>query len=173
MLAENPTTTAYDVNTGETIFSRKCLSGEVVPSPACASGTVIVANDSAQLSAISLASGRVVWRQRGLSARHRQSAGHRGSCFDGRRVRHRGAAMTFARDDNYGTTSLTSRCILHRYLRAVTSMRWTVAARCMSWGASREFVRVGDPKLGEESVATPAFCRRCHVHPRKGKTCTV
>ena len=61
VLAENPTATAYDVSTGEVILSAKCLSGEVTPSPAYANGTIIVANERAKLSAISLASGRVAW----------------------------------------------------------------------------------------------------------------
>jgi len=49
------------VNTGDVILSRKCLSGEVTPSPAYAGGTIIVANERARLSAISLASGAVAW----------------------------------------------------------------------------------------------------------------
>jgi len=61
VLAENPTATAYDVSTGAVILSAKCLSGEVAPSPAYAGGTIIVANERAKLSAISLASGRVAW----------------------------------------------------------------------------------------------------------------
>ena len=61
VLAENPTAAAYDVDTGEVILSRKCLSGEVTPSPAYARDTVIVANESAKLSAISLASGETAW----------------------------------------------------------------------------------------------------------------
>ncbi len=61
VLAENPTATAYDVNTGEVIVSTKCLGGEVAPSPAYAKGTLIVANEQAELSAISLATGTVAW----------------------------------------------------------------------------------------------------------------
>ena len=61
VLAENPTATAYDVNTGEVVLSTKCLDGEVTPSPAYARGTLIVANERAKLSAISLASGKVAW----------------------------------------------------------------------------------------------------------------
>ena len=61
VLAENPTATAYDVNTGAVVVSAKCLAGEVTPSPAFAGNTMIVANDGAKLSAISLASGRITW----------------------------------------------------------------------------------------------------------------
>ncbi len=62
VLAENPTATAYDVNTGAVVLSSECLGGEVAPSPAYAKGTMIVANEYAELTAISLASGAVVWR---------------------------------------------------------------------------------------------------------------
>lgn len=61
VLAENPTATAYDVNTGEAILSTECLGGEVAPSPAYAGDTLIVANEQAELSAISLATGKIAW----------------------------------------------------------------------------------------------------------------
>lgn len=61
VLAENPTASAYDVSSGELVVSAKCLTGDVAPSPAYAGGNIIVANDQANLSAISLASGAIAW----------------------------------------------------------------------------------------------------------------
>lgn len=61
VLAENPTVSAYEVNTGQVRLSAKCLGGEVAPSPAFAKDTIIVANEYARLSAVSLAAGKVVW----------------------------------------------------------------------------------------------------------------
>jgi outer membrane protein assembly factor BamB len=156
VLAENPTATAYDVNTGAVVLSTECLGGEVTPSPAYASGTMIVANEQAQLSAISLASGTVAWSGEDdlpnvasplATEDFVVTAGSSGTvnCYclgTGRKLWSHEfdelfypspilAAGRIYAMDNGGT--------MHVFL------------------ASKEFVSVAESQLGEESLATPAF----------------
>jgi len=156
VLAENPTAAAYDVNTGEVIFSRKCLSGEVAPSPAYARGTIIVANESAKLSAISLASGRVAWSDEDylpdvaspLATEDfvfTADASGIVNCYDigtGRRL------WTQEFDDSFYPSPILAAGRIYAMDNGGTMHVFR---------ASREFVRVGEARLGEESVATPAF----------------
>jgi len=156
VLAENPTASAYDVNTGAVVFSTECLEGEVAPSPAYARGTMIVANEHAKLSAISLASGTVAWSgQDDLP----------------------NVASPLATEDFVFTTD--SFGVVNCYAIGTGRKLWThefdesfypspiLAAGhiyAMDNGgtmhvfrASKAFVPVADSELGEESVATPAF----------------
>jgi outer membrane protein assembly factor BamB len=156
VLAENPTATAYDVNTGEVVLSTKCLGGEVAPSPAYARGTIIVANENAALSAISLASGTVAWSGEDDLPN---------------------VASPLATEDFVFTAN--SSGVVNCYEIGTGQKLWThefddsfypspilAAGRIYAldnggamhvFAASDEFVSVADSKLGEESVATPAF----------------
>lgn len=156
VLAENPTASAYEVNTGAVVLSTKCLDGEVAPSPAYARGTVIVANERARLSAISLASGTVTWRgEDDLPS----------------------VASPLATEDFVVTAD--SYGVVNCYDIGTGQKKWTREfdesfypspiladgrVYAMDNGgtmhvfrASKEFVSVADSRLGEESVATPAF----------------
>jgi len=156
VLAENPTATAYDVNTGKVILSTKCLGGEVTPSPAYAKGTVIVANEQAKISAISLASGTVVWSgEDDLPS----------------------VASPLATDDFVFTADAYG--LVNCYWLGTGRKLWThefdesfypspvLAAGCIYamdnggtmhvFRAAQEFDSVAESKLGEESLATPAF----------------
>jgi outer membrane protein assembly factor BamB len=156
VLAENPTASAYDVNTGAVVFSTKCLSGEVTPSPAYANGTLIVANEQARLSAISLASGTVAWS----GEDHLPNV-----------------ASPLAAEDFVLTTD--SYGVANCYCLGTGRKQWTrefdesfypspilAAGRIYAmdnggtmhvFQASEEFVGLADSRLGEESVATPAL----------------
>jgi outer membrane protein assembly factor BamB len=156
LLAENPTATAYDVNTGAVIHSTKCLDGEVTPSPAYARGTLIVANDRAKLSAISLASGKVLWSGEDDLP---------------------DVSSPLATDDFVLTTD--SNGMVNCYTIGTGQKLWThefdqsfypspilAAGRIYAldnagtlhvFQASKSFVSLADSPLGEESVATPAF----------------
>ncbi len=156
VLAENPTATAYDVNTGDVILSAKCLGGEVAPSPAYARNTVIVANEQAKLSAISLATGTVAWSGEDDLP---------------------DVASPLATEDFVFTTD--SSGVVNCYAIGTGRKLWThefdqsfypspilAAGRIYAmdkggtmhvFRASKAFVSVADAKLGEESVATPAF----------------
>jgi outer membrane protein assembly factor BamB len=156
VLAENPTATAYDVNTGEVILSTKCLGGEVTPSPAYAGGTIIVANEQANLSAISLATGKVAWSGEDDLPN---------------------VASPLATEDFVFTAD--SSGLVNCYATGTGQKLWThefddsfypspilAAGRVYAmdnagtlhvFPASKTFVSVADSKLGEESVATPAF----------------
>ena len=156
VLAENPTATAYDVNTGSVILSAKCLSGEVTPSPAYASGTIIVANERAKLSAISLASGTVAWSSEDdlpsvasplATEDFVVTADSSGmvNCYDigtGRKL------WTHEFDESFYPSPILAAGRIYAMNNAGTMHVFR---------ASKAFVSVADAKLGEESVATPAF----------------
>ena len=156
VLAENPTATAYDVNTGAVILSAKCLSGEVAPSPAYASGTMIVANERAKLSAISLASGTVAWSGEDdlpnvasplATEDFVVTADSSGmvNCYDigtGRKL------WTHEFDESFYPSPILAAGRIYAMDNAGTMHVFR---------ASKAFVSVADAKLGEESVATPAF----------------
>ena len=156
VLAENPTATAYDVNTGAAVLSTECLDGEVTPSPACARGTMVVANEYAKLSAISLATGKIAWSGEDDLP---------------------GVASPLATEDFVFTTD--SYGVVNCYDIGTGQKLWThefdesfypspilAAGRIYAmdnsgtmhvFRASKTFVPVADSKLGEESMATPAF----------------
>jgi outer membrane protein assembly factor BamB len=156
VLAENPMATAYDVNTGEVVLSMKCLDGEVTPSPAYAKGTLIVANERAKLSAISLASGKVAWSGEDDLPN---------------------VASPLATEDFVLTADPSG--VVNCYDIGTGRKHWThefdasfypspilAAGRIYAldnggtlhvFRAAQEFVSLADSKLGEESVATPAF----------------
>lgn len=156
LLAENPTASAYDVNTGEVILSRKCLCGDVTPSPAYASDTFVVANESARLSAISLVSGEAAWS-------------HEDDIPD--------VASPLATDD-FVVTAASSGFITcydmgsgqklwsHEVDESFYPSPILAAGRIYAmdnggtlhvFGASRKFALIGEARLDEESLATPAF----------------
>ena len=156
VLAENPTVSAYDVNTGAVVRSTKCLGGEVAPSPAYARGTVIAANEHARLSAISLASGTVAWRGEDdlpnvasplATEDFVLTADSSGvvNCYDigtGRKL------WTHEFDESF----YPSPILVAGHIYAMDN-----GGTMHVFRASKAFVSVADSKLGEESVATPAF----------------
>jgi outer membrane protein assembly factor BamB len=156
VLAENPTATAYDVNSGEVILSAKCLSGEVTPSPAYANGTMIVANQRARLSAISLASGKIAWSGEDdlpdvasplATERFVVTADSSGvvNCYDigtGRKL------WTHEFDESFYPSPI---------LAAGRVYAMNNAGTMHVFRASKTFAPLAAAKLGEESVATPAF----------------
>lgn len=156
VLAENPTATAYDVNSGEVILSTKCLGGEVTPSPAYAKGIMIVANEQAKLSAISLASGALAWSGED----------------DLPNVASPLAVEDFVlTTDSYGVVNCyclgTGRKLwTHEFDESFYPSPIFAAGRVYAmdnggtmhiFQASKAFVPVADARLGEASLATPAF----------------
>ena len=156
VLAENPTATAYDLNTGAVILSTKCLSGEVAPSPAYAGGAIIVANERASLSAISLASGKLAWSGEDdlpnvaspLATKDfvitADSSGVV-NCYDlgtGRKL------WTHEFEESFYPSPILAAGNVY-----AMDNRGTMHV----FRASKTFVPVADAKLGEESLATPAF----------------
>jgi outer membrane protein assembly factor BamB len=156
LLAENPTATAYDVNTGAVVFSTECLEGEVAPSPAYASGTIIVANEHAKLSAISLASGAVAWSAEDdlpnvasplATEEFVFTANAYGmvNCYDiatGRKL------WTHEFDESFYPSPIVAAGRIYAMDNGGTMHVFR---------ASKTFVSVADSKLGEQSLATPAF----------------
>jgi len=156
VLTENPTATAYDVNTGAVIWSTECLSGEVAPSPACASGTVIVANERARLSALSAEGGTVAWSGEDdlpnvasplATAEFVFTGDAYGmvNCYDIRTGR---KLWTHEFDESF----YPSPVLAAGHIYALDN-----AGTMHVFRASNTFVSVADSELGEESLATPAF----------------
>jgi outer membrane protein assembly factor BamB len=156
VLAENPTVSAYNVNTGAVILSTKCLSGEVAPSPAYARDTIIVANERANLSALSAASGTVTWSGEDdlpnvasplATEDFVVTADSSGivNCYDiltGRKL------WTHEFDESFYPSPILAAGRIYAMDNGGTMHVFR---------ASREFISLADAKLGEESVATPAF----------------
>jgi len=156
VLAENPTASAYDVHTGAVVCSTKCLGGEVAPSPAYARGTIIVANEHARLSAVSLASGTVAWSGEDdlpnvasplATEDFVFTANSSGvvSCYaigTGRKL------WTHEFDDSFYPSPILAAGRIYAMDNGGTMHVFR---------ASKAFVSIADSKLGEESVATPAF----------------
>ncbi|NLF71464.1 MAG: PQQ-binding-like beta-propeller repeat protein [Candidatus Anammoximicrobium sp.] len=156
VLAENPTATAYDVNTGAVRLSTECLSGEVAPSPAYAGGTIVVANERAQLSAISVATGTLAWRGEDdlpdvaspLATRDFVlTADSYGmvNCYD---IRSGRKLWTREFDESFYPSPVFAAGRVYALDNAGTMHVFQ---------ASPTFVSVAESKLGEESRATPAF----------------
>jgi outer membrane protein assembly factor BamB len=156
VLAENPTASAYDVSTGAVVVSAKCLSGEVTPSPAYARGNIVVANERAKLSAISLASGRIAWSGEDdlpnvasplATEDFVVTADSSGivNCYDmgtGRKL------WTHEFDQSFYPSPILAAGRIYAMDNAGTMHVFR---------AAKAFVSVADSKLGEESLATPAF----------------
>jgi outer membrane protein assembly factor BamB len=156
VLAENPTASAYDVNTGEVLLSKKCLSGEVTPSPAFASGMILVANEGAKLSALSLASGSVAWSAEDdlpnvaspvADADLVVTADAAGvvNCYDlgtGRKL------WTHESDESFYPSPILAAGRIYALDNAGT---------LHVFQAAKTLAAVAQSKLGEESMATPAF----------------
>jgi len=156
VLAENPTATAYDVNTGAVVLSTECLEGEVAPSPAYARGTIIVANEHAKLSAISLAAGTVAWSGEDDLPNVASPLATEDfvfttdsfgvvNCYDigtGRKL------WTHEFDESFYPSPILAAGHIYAMDNGGTMHVFR---------ASKSFVSVADSKLGEESLATPAF----------------
>ncbi len=156
VLAENPTASAYDASTGEVVISTKCLGGQVAPSPAYAKGTVLVANDQAKLSAISLASGAVTWSGEDdlpdvaspLATEDlvfTASSSGVVNCYElgtGRKL------WTHEFDESFYPSPILAEGRVYAVDNGGTMHVFR---------ASKSFQPVADSRLGEESVATPAF----------------
>jgi outer membrane protein assembly factor BamB len=137
-------------------LSTKCLSGEVPPAPAYARGTIIVANESAKLSAISLASGTVAWSDEDdlpdvasplATEDFVVTADSSGivNCYDigtGRKL----WAHEF--DESFYPSPILAAGRIYAMDKGGTMHVFR---------ASKAFVPLADARLGEESVATPAF----------------
>ncbi len=57
----NPNVTGHAINDGRVLWTARCMSGEVGPSPAFANNTVIAANEHARMVAINPTSGQILW----------------------------------------------------------------------------------------------------------------
>lgn len=156
VLAENPTTTAYDVSTGSVVLSAKCLAGEVAPSPAYANNTIIVANEGAKLSAISLTSGTVAWSGEDdlpdvaspLATQEfvvTASSSGMVNCYD---VGTGAKLWSHEFDESFYPSPILAGGRIYAMDNAGTMHVFR---------ASRTFAPIADSALGEESVATPAF----------------
>ena len=156
LLAENPTAGAYDVNTGEMIVSHKCLTGEVTPSPAYARGIMLVANDGADLSAISLASGTLAWSGEDDLPDVSSPLATEDFVFTASSA---GVVTCYALDSGqklwdheFDESFYPSPVIADGRIYAMDNSGTLHVFR-----AAKTFELIADSNLGEESLATPAF----------------
>ncbi len=64
ILLGNPDLSAYDIETGKQLWSTKCMSGEVGPSPTSGGGKIFAANEHAKMVAVNASNGNQVWESR-------------------------------------------------------------------------------------------------------------
>lgn len=62
ILLANPDLSAYDIDTGQQLWSVNCMSGEVGPSPAYGGGLVYAANEYARMVGVNPKTGEQVWQ---------------------------------------------------------------------------------------------------------------
>ena len=162
ILASEEDVDAYDPATGALLWSEACLYGEVGPSPAFGDGLVLVANDNASASALSLkleegdTGGRVLWEwddampdvSSPLAADGRfyicTSAGEI-ACLDA--ASGELAWLKEFDDGFYASPILVGDSVY------VLDMRGTM----MIFRTGPKYELIASPKLGETTVATPAF----------------
>jgi outer membrane protein assembly factor BamB len=64
ILLSNPDFNGYDISNGKLLWSVKCMSGEVGPSPAFGNGLVYAANEYANMVAVNPITGKEIWQNR-------------------------------------------------------------------------------------------------------------
>ena len=64
ILLGNPDLSAYDIETGKQLWSTKCMSGEVGPSPTSGGGKIFAANEHAKMVAVNASTGKLAWESR-------------------------------------------------------------------------------------------------------------
>lgn len=64
ILLGNPDLAAYDIETGKQLWSVKCMSGEVGPSPTFGGGKIFAANEHAKMVAVNASNGNQLWESR-------------------------------------------------------------------------------------------------------------
>ena len=172
ILAGAPMVAAYDVLTGDEVWSRDVLSGEVGSSPAYAAGRVFAANQYARAAALDAVSGDLIWSSDELELPD--------------------AGSPVATDrflflpTSYGTFSCVNaadgaRIWEHTFdaggyaspLLAAGRIYWLTEPGVMQiFKASDTFEQIAEPKLGEGSVCTPALVgRRLYIRGVKHLFC--
>ncbi len=156
ILNANPYIASYDPETGRELWSVECMMGEVGPSPAYAGGTVFAVNQYALLAAIDVRTREIVWEAYDDLPDAASPVAVHGylflptsygivSCLDAKT-----GEVYWTHDFGEGSYS-SPICAGDRIYLMDKSGTMHI------FKADDEYVSMGDPELGEESWATPAF----------------
>jgi outer membrane protein assembly factor BamB len=159
VLVDNEKATSYDPRSGSPLWSHNCMYGEVGPSPAYAAGVVYVTTETSPVAAIKTVdddSSKILWRWDGDLPNTASPVATDSFVF----FATAGGTVSCVSTDS-GKTVWTHDFEEGFYSSPVVSgsrvflMDRTGAMRIFeAFGIYRE---IGSPKLGEPSVATPAF----------------
>jgi len=156
ILNANPIVAAYNPANGEQLFSVDCMMGEVAPSPAYSAGFVFAANQYASLVCINPDTKEVVWEfyddLPNVSSplameKYVFLATSYGVivCLDAKK-----GDVLWTKEFEYGFYSSPILVGNKVYLLDRKGKMYI-------FNASNEFILVGSPELGEDTVSTPAF----------------
>ena len=156
VLSSAPIVAGYDAETGKELWTNECMMGEVGPSPAFGEGLVFATNEYARLIAINPANGQTVWEDDEYMPEVSSPVVSDGLLF---------IATTYGvfvcYDAKTGekyweqefNESFYSSPVVADGKVFISDM--TGATHIME--VSKEAKVLGQPKLGEKIVATPAF----------------
>jgi outer membrane protein assembly factor BamB len=172
ILAAEPYVASYNPATGEELWKLDCISGEVGPSPAYANGIVFSVNDYSKLAAIQLGDQpKVLWENTDfLSDVPSPVATDKYlilSTSYGTAVCYDAQSGKKYWDKEFNNAVYSSPIIAEGkvYLLDRTGVMHI-------FKADKEFVSVGEPKLGEKSDCTPAFSNgRIYIRGEKNLYC--
>lgn len=156
VLNANPLVAAYDLYTGKELWTQEIMMGEVAPSCTSGCGLIFAANQFASLVALDAASGEIKWEY------YDDLPNVSSPCATD--------SYVFL-PTNYGVVTtldcLTGEVLwIHEFDEGFYSSPIAVdqyvyildmKGKMSIFKASGEFISVGSPELGEDTVTTPAF----------------
>ncbi|MGD9202838.1 MAG: PQQ-binding-like beta-propeller repeat protein [Chitinispirillia bacterium] len=162
ILTDNTSVTSYDPETGDIFWTHSCLYGEVAPSAVFAAGRVFVANEYAIAACIQLESGgkdssKIIWEWNddlpntaspAASEKYVFFATADGivSCVDAEK-----GSTVWYQEFDYGFYS--SPVIVGNSIYLLDR-----EGTMNIFEVSNTYKSIGNPKIGEPTVATPAYC---------------
>lgn len=156
ILNANPYVASYDPDTGKELWSVECMMGEVGPSPAYDEGMVFAVNQYALLAAIDVQTSEIVWEAYDDLPDAASPVAASGylfvptsygvvSCLDAKT-----GEVYWIQEFETGSYSSPIYAGGRIYMM-------NKSGKMHIFKADSEYVSPGDPELGEESTATPAF----------------
>jgi len=171
ILLGHPDFGAYDIETGQKLWSVDVMSGEVGVSPAYGGGLVFAANEYATMVAVNPATGEIVWQDRYYLPEVASPVYHDGllyiattfavlASFDANTGQ---LVWEFDGEDIYYSSPVIADNKLYVF---------DTSGRAYIFRPGREPELIGTPELGERVYATPAFANgRIYIRGNKHIYC--
>lgn len=171
ILLGNPDLSAYDIDTGQLLWSVNCMSGEVGPSPTSGSGMIFAANEHAKMVAVNATTGRQVWESRHYLPEVSSPIYHDGllyiattfavvAAFDAANGQ---LVWEFDAQDKFYSSPVIVDDKLYVF---------DTAGQAYIFKPGRQMELIASPKLGEAVYSNPAFAaQRMYVRTRNHLIC--